>query len=86
MYKMYGNLVRKAAKLHGWPLDNMSQFLSSSVSILCLCVISFKNGHRLTLKSLFTHHPPTRKRFWCLMKGKAKIRLSYPSAMVLILP
>ena len=28
--------------------------LSSSMSILCLCVIKLKNGHRLTLKSLFS--------------------------------
>ena len=36
------------------------------MSILSLCVCVFKNGHRLTLKSLFTHpatHPPTRKLF-----------------------
>ena len=31
----------------------------------CVCVCkSYKNGHRLTLKSLFIHHPPpTRKLF-----------------------
>ena len=29
--------------------------LASSVSILCLCVSKFKNGHTLTLKSVFTH-------------------------------
>ena len=36
-----------------------------ALSILCLCVKKFKNCHRLTLKSLFTHHhpPPTRKLF-----------------------
>ena len=30
----------------------------NKMSILCLCVKKFKNGHRLTLKSLFTRHPP----------------------------
>ena len=35
------------------------------MSILCPCVMcqELKNGHRLTLKSLFTPTPPTRKLF-----------------------
>ena len=39
--------------------------MSSSVSILCPCVMcqELKNGHRLTLKSHFTPTPPTRKLF-----------------------
>ena len=38
---------------------------SSSVSILCPCVMcqDLKNGHRLTLKSPFTPPPPTMKLF-----------------------
>ena len=45
------------------------------VSILCLCVLKFKNGHRLTLKSLFTHPPPTMKLFLVLNEryGQNKI-------------
>jgi len=43
----------------------LRQQLSSSVSILCPCVMcqELKNGHRLTLKSLSTPTPPTRKLF-----------------------
>ena len=57
--------------------------LSSSVSILCLCVLKLKNGHKLT----FHHHPthPPGNIFWCQMKGIAKIRLFVSSIMVLIL-
>ena len=32
-----------------------------------------------------THHLPTRKLFWCQMKGTAKILLFYSGAMALIL-
>ena len=57
------------------------------VSILCLVSVCLKvkNGHRLTLKSLFTHHPP-ENFFWSHMKGMAKIRLFYSGDMALILP
>ena len=48
---------------------NQNTKLSSSVSILCPCVMcqDLKNGHRLTLKSPFTHHPPHPPwNFFCL--------------------
>ena len=51
---------------------------------LFLSLIFETNGLRLTLKSLFT--PPTNKLFWSHMKGMAKVRLFYSSAMALILP
>ena len=50
------------------------KLLSSSVST-CICVsahLKIKNGHRLTLKSLFTHHQPAENFFWSQMKGIAK--------------
>ena len=69
---------------------NKKRKLSTSVSILIYDLWFFifkKNGHRLTLKSLFTHrHPPPENFFWCQMKGMAKIRLFYSGDMALILP
>ena len=49
-------------------------FLSSSVSILCPCVMcqDLKNGHRLTLKSLFTT-TPTIKLFLVLYERYGQI-------------
>jgi len=53
-------LVRPRIKYHS---NSFKDLLSSSVSILCPCVMcqDLKNEHRLTLKSLFT--TPTMKLF-----------------------
>ena len=58
---------------------------------LCLCVYVSKNLRKWTqtdTKVTFhpTHHPPPGNFFWSQMKGMAKIKLFYSSAMALILP
>ena len=65
-------------------LKNSKNLIKHLIVKLCVHFVSvFKNGHRLTLKSLFTRSP--ENFFWSQMKGIAKIRLFYSDIMVLIL-
>ena len=43
--------------------------LSSSVSILCLCVLRFEMDTDWHCKKVIFHQPPIMKRFWFQMKG-----------------
>ena len=73
-----------------WRMSNLVKYCQALCLFWSLIFDLWKNGHRLTLKSLFTchHHPPptTRNLFLVSNERYGQNRLFYSGATALILP